>query len=395
MDFTESPENAEFRAELRAFLRAELPDWWRGLFTDDERTIPATLRICERLAERGWLTMSWPVDFGGSGRADGGADPWKQLVLREEMWRLQEPRGPQYMNVNYIGPMIIRFGTPAQHERFLRPMSEGRVIWTQGFSEPGAGSDLAAVRTRATEVDGGFVVDGSKIWNSYAASPTDWCLLIVRTDPASARNKGLSLLLVDMRSPGVTVRPIDSLAGPREFNELFFDDVFVPADCLLGPKDDGWSMIMAGLSMERAGVPWYAIVMEFLPALVDYCNTTLVAGAPLSAQPDVRARIAELHCRCEAARLMHYRAVSLQDGGDDAPVESALSIMHSALVYQLAAQVGLDTVGPLALLGPGEDTAPLAGAVRHHWQLSVAATIAVDIQRTIVAQRGLGLPRGD
>ena len=389
MDFTETAENAEFRAGLREFLRAELPDWWSGLFTDDERTIPLTLRICRRLAERGWLTMSWPPEFGG----DGG-DPWKQLVLREEMWRLQEPRGPQYMNVNYIGPMIIRFGTPEQHRRFLPPMSEGAVIWTQGFSEPDAGSDLAAVRTKATEVAGGFVVTGSKIWNSYAASPADWCLLVARTDPDSARSRGLSLLLVDMRSPGVTVCPIESLAGPREFNELFFDEVFVPVDCLLGAKDDGWSMIMAGLSLERAGVPWYAIVLELLPQLVDYCTATVVDGTALAEQPDVRAQIAELYCRCEAARLMHYRAVSLQANGNDAPVESALSIMHSALVYQLAAQVGLDTLGPLALLGSGN--APLAGAIRHHWQLSVAATIAggtIDIQRSIVAQRGLGLPR--
>jgi alkylation response protein AidB-like acyl-CoA dehydrogenase len=392
MDFAETPANAEFREQLREFLRAELPDWWRGLFTDDERIIPLTRHICARLAERGWLTMSWPPEFGGA-----GADLWAQCVLREEMWRNQEPRGPQYMNVNYIGPMIMQFGTPDQHERFLQPMAEGRVIWTQGFSEPGAGSDLAAVSTKATPVEGGYLVHGSKIWDSYADAPADWCFLVVRTDPESSKSRGLSLLLVDMHSPGLTVRPILSLAGPKEFNELFFDDVFVPSDCLLGKRDDGWTMIMAGLALERAGVPWYAIAQAFVPDLVDYCNTTVVDGAPLAARPEVRAQIAEVQIRCEAARLMHYKVVAEQAVGGDTSVSAALSIVHSAVVYQRAAQVGLDVVGPLAMLDAGESSAPIHGAVRQHWQLSTAATIAggtVDIQRNIVAQRGLGLPRG-
>jgi hypothetical protein len=156
---------------------------------------------------------------------------------------------------------------------------------------------------------------------------------------------------------------------------------------------------MAGLALERAGVPWYAFVLSFLPELVDYCNTTEVDGRPLSARPEVRSQIAELHVRCEAARLMHYNVVSEQQAGREAPVAAALSIVHSALVYQQAAQVGLDVIGPLALLNEDPDapeTAPLHGAVRRHWQLSVAATIAggtADIQRNIVAQRGLGLPR--
>jgi len=391
MDFAETPENAEFRARLREFLTEELPEWWSGLFDADEQTIPLTRHICAKLAERGWLTMSWPEEFGGA-----ASDLWKQLVLREEMWTHQEPRGPQYMNVNYIGPMIMKFGTREQHDRFLKPMAEGRVIWTQGFSEPGAGSDLAAVSCKATEVEGGFVVNGSKIWNSYADAPADWCFLVVRSDPGSTRNKGLSILMVDMNTPGVTVRPILSLAGPRELNELFFDDVFVPADCLLGAKDDGWSMIVYGLALERAGVPWYAFVRQFLPDLIDYCNRTIVDGAPLSARPEVRAQIAEMHIRMEAARLMHYRVVSLQEAGVDAPVESALSILHSALAFQHAGQVGLETLGPLGQLARCEPDAPLRGAARQHWQLSVAATIAggsADIQRNIVAQRGLGLPR--
>ena len=391
MDFSETPANAQFRNDLRAFLKDELPDWWAGLFDVDERTFPLTRQVCQHLAERGWLTMSWPTEFGGS-----DSDPWSQLVLREEMWTNFEPRGPQYMNVNFIGPLIMKFGTPDQQARFLVPMSEGRVIWTQGFSEPDAGSDLASVSTRAREVEGGFQVNGSKIWNSYADAPADWCLLVARSDPDSSRARGLSLLLVDMTAPGITVRPIPSLVGSGEFNEIFFDDVFVPLDCLLGEMGQGWSMIMAGLSLERAGVPWYSTVRRFLQELVEYCNATIVDGAPLATHSGVRAQIAELYCRCEAARLMNYHVVSLEAESEDAAVESALAFIHSSLAYQFAAQVGLDTIGPLAVIGRKDPDAPLSGAAKHHWTLSVAATIAggtVDIQRNIVAQRGLGLPR--
>lgn len=391
MDFQESPEVGTFRTELREFLDAELPDWWKGLLADDERTMSFTRQMCQKLAQRGWLTMSWPAEFGGA-----ASDLWTQMALREEMWTRHEPRGPQYMNVNYIGPMIMRFGTAEQHARFLPPMSAGDVIWTQGFSEPDAGSDLAAISTKATPVNGGYLVNGSKIWSSYADAPADWCFLIVRTDPASSRHKGLSILLVDMLTPGVTVRPILSMVGPREFNEIFFDEVFVPTDCRLGPENEAWSMVMAGLALERAGVPWYAMVAALIPELVNYCNTTFVNGKRLSARPEVRASIAELHCATEAARLLHYRVVSCQEAGVDAPVESAISIMHSALVFQQAGQVALDAVGPLAALGSDDPSAPLDGLARHSWMLAIASSIAggtIDIQRNIVAQRGLRLPK--
>jgi alkylation response protein AidB-like acyl-CoA dehydrogenase len=146
MDFAFSAEEEAFRADLRAFLDDELPHWWRGMFVDDARAMPFTREMCRMLAERGWLTLAWPTEYGGS-----GASVWLQTILREEMWAREEPRGPQYMNLNYIGPLIMRFGTPEQRDRFLPPMSGGGVIWAQGFSEPDAGSDLASLATRAEE----------------------------------------------------------------------------------------------------------------------------------------------------------------------------------------------------------------------------------------------------
>ncbi|HTD25586.1 MAG TPA: acyl-CoA dehydrogenase family protein, partial [Candidatus Elarobacter sp.] len=197
MDFAFTDEEEGFRAELRAFLAEELPAWWRGMFVDDPRALPFTRAFCAKLAARGWLTLAWPRAYGGQ-----DASPWKQAILREEMWAHEEPRGPQYMNLNYIGPCVMRFGSEAQKRRFLPSMAAGAVVWTQGFSEPGAGSDLAAIATRAEERGDHFVVDGQKTWNSYADAPADWCFLLARTTPGAARHAGLSVLLVDMRTPG-------------------------------------------------------------------------------------------------------------------------------------------------------------------------------------------------
>ena len=201
MDFEFSPEDEAFRAELRAFLDEELPSWWKTVFVDDDRAMPFTRELCQKLAARGWLTLSWPAAHGG---ADGSV--WQQAVVREEMWAAGEPRGPQYMNLNYIGPLIMRFGTPEQQARHLPRMAAGDVLWCQGFSEPEAGSDLASLKTRAVRDGDHYVVNGQKIWNSYADAPADHCLLLARTNAEVKKQQGISMFLVDMRTPGITVR---------------------------------------------------------------------------------------------------------------------------------------------------------------------------------------------
>jgi alkylation response protein AidB-like acyl-CoA dehydrogenase len=391
MDFVFSAAEEAFRAELRAFLDEELPDWWRGLWADDERVIGLTRQFCEKLAARGWLTWSWPSEFGG---ADG--DLWSETILREEMWGHGEPRGPQYMNLNYIGPMIMRFGTAEQKARFLPPMAAGRVLWTQGFSEPGSGSDLASVTTAARADGDHFVVNGQKIWSSYANAPAEWCLLLVRTDPAAARHRGLSILMVDMTLPGVTVRPIDSMAGPREFCEIFFDDVEVPAVCILGGVNEGWNMIMAGLAFERGGIPWHAKAAALIEVLIRHARTTVVDGRPLAERSEVRRKIAELHCRCEAARLTSYRVVSLLANGEVPTTEAAVAMIHGSTLDQAAGRTALELMGPTGLIVHPDRDAPIGGDMERYWVESIPATIAggtLEIQKNIVAQRGLGLPR--
>ena len=393
MDFDFRPEEKQFRQDVKAFLKQELPDWWRGLFSEDDRVTGLTRQICEKLAARGWLTISWPREYGGAAENE-----WKQAVIREEMWANDEPRGPQYMNLNYIGPMIMKFGTPEQKARFLPPMAAGKVIWCQGFSEPGAGSDLASLRTRADDAGDHFVINGSKIWTSYADFPADFCMLLARTDQKAPKHKGISVFALDMRTRGITVRPIRSMGGPRDFNEVFFDEVVVPRDCLLGNKNEGWMMVVAGLSFERVGVARYAKAAHVIEMLVDYARNTVVDGRPLADRPDVRAKIADLYCRCQAARLLNYRAISMQAKGQVPSIEGSIARVHNTLVEQFAGQAGLDIIGPSGQIMQGDPLAPIDGRIERQWIHEIAATIAagtIEVQKNIIAQRGLSLPKSE
>ncbi|KAF0957123.1 acyl-CoA dehydrogenase family protein [Rhodococcus sp. T7] len=392
MNFEFNEEQDRFREDLRHFLNDELTDEWRGIYgSNAHATVQLTRDICVALAERGWLTLSWPKEYGGS---DG--DLWSQMVLREEMWAHGEPRGPQYMNLNYIGPMIMRFGSEEQKQRFLPPMAAGSVIWTQGFSEPGAGSDLASLRTRAEDKDDHFVVNGQKIWNSYANSPADWCLLLVRSNTEEKKHRGISVLLVDMTTPGITVRPIRSMGGFGEINEIFFEDVVVPKENLLGPQDGGWPLITYGLSFERTGIATHGRALRTIEQLIDYVRTTERDGRRLCDDPEIRTKIADLYCRYRAARLISYRVTSMVEAGKEPVAEASMAWIHGGQATQEAARVGMEIVGWNGLLREGESDAPIGGAMEREWIEMIPMSIGagtVDIQRLIVAQRGLGLPK--
>ena len=386
MDFDFAPEEQAFRTDLRAFLAEKLPSWWRGMFVEDEGVMPLTRDICRALADLGWLTMAWPPEHGGR-----GASVWMQTVLREEMWAHEEPRGPQYMNLNYIGPLLMRFGTPDQQQEFLTPMARGDVLWTQLFSEPDAGSDLASLRTRAEDRGDHFIVNGQKIWSSYADAPADYGLLLARTNTGVAKHAGISVFLLDMTTPGITVRPIPTMAGPHEFNEVFLDNVHVPRASLLGEQDGGWGVVTTGLTFERVGIARYARAAAVLALGVAHANST-----GRSQEPAVRRLLADLAARIEAARLCSYRAVSIQARGDVPVVEASIARMHNSIVEQLAGNVVMEVIGPTAQLRATDLDAPLAGEPTRHWLRNIPTTVAagtLEMQKNIVAQRGLGLPR--
>lgn len=385
MDFEPTEEDSRFREDLRRLLAEELPEWWRGMFVEDERAMPFTRRFCADLARRGWLTMAWPPEHGGR-----GASVWQQAVLREEMWAADEPRGPQYMNLNYIGPLIMRFGTQAQKERFLPPMARGEVIWCQGFSEPEAGSDLASLRTRAAAEGDRFVVNGQKVWTSYADAPAEWCLLLARTDPEAEKHRGISVFLLDMASPGVTVRPIPTMAGPHEFNEVFLDDVVVGGECLLGELHRGWDVVVAGLTFERVGIARYARAGRVIEILVEHVRRTGRAS-----EPDVMDKLADLRVRYEAARLLNYVAISAQARGEVPTAEASVARMHNTQLEQLVGHVGLEILGAAGQLTHDDPGSPIGGEIWRQWVRNVPTTVAagtLEVQKNIVA-RSLGLPR--
>ena len=220
MEFDWSEDDRRHRAEVQAFLRETLPDDWDDLSKDgpgSDAQAAFSKEFCRKLAERGWLTQHWPAEYGGS-----DAEPWRHSIVGEESWAIGEPRGAQYMNVNWIGPAIMQFGTDAQKAHHLPLISQGQVLWCQGFSEPEAGSDLVALRTSARREGDDYVVNGTKIWTSYV-NHADYVILLVRTDSDSKKHKGISVLLVPMTLPGIEVREIPSVVGKRYFHEVFFD----------------------------------------------------------------------------------------------------------------------------------------------------------------------------
>ncbi|MBI3743568.1 MAG: acyl-CoA dehydrogenase family protein [Chloroflexi bacterium] len=410
MDF-HFPEEAEaFRAQLRAFIDQELPDWWRGMFIGGEQVWPFTIEFCRKLAGRGWLTRAWPKEYGGQGgtltsladargpltQTGEGISHWEQAVVREEMWAAHEPRGPQYMNLNFIGPTLMMFGSEEQKRRHMLPMARGEVIWCQGFSEPNAGSDLASLETRAVAVEGGFRISGQKIWTSYA-DHASWCFLLARTNPEVPQHKGITVFLLDMQSPGLTVRPFVALSGPSELNEVFLDDVFVPATNVVGEVNNGWHIITTALNFERIGVARYARSKATLDLVCDYARRTKRDGHALAKDPLIRQRLAQLQIEYLVARTLNYRVVDMQARGLVPTYEASIARVHNSLLDQSVGAAGMEILGFDGLLEPGDEAAPYDGMVDWAWRHSVQATIAIgtiEIQKNLIAQRGLGLPRG-
>ncbi|MGO9456923.1 MAG: acyl-CoA dehydrogenase family protein [Acidimicrobiales bacterium] len=381
MDFELGQEAESLRLHLRELIGRHLPAQFLGAFTDDPEDLETTRRFCKILASEGLLALAWPTEFGG-----GGASVWEQTVLREEMWAHHEPRGPQYMGLNWIGPAIMRFGTESQQRLHLPLISGGEAIWCQGFSEPDAGSDLASLRTAARREDGGWRVSGQKIWTSYA-QVADWCFLAARTGPPESRREGISVFLVPMDRPGIEVRPIANLLGPYHLNEVFFEDVHVGPGELLGAEDEGWQVIRAALAFERVGIARYARGERLL-------GQVRAAGGGLGSLPaPLRARYAGAMVHNRVARLMAYEVIAGQTGGTASDADAAAARIAAVTADQEASDVLVEAIGPSVFdSAPGGET-HLNAAVEDYWRYSRAATVAagsVDIQRILVAQGALG-----
>ncbi len=370
------------RDELRRLVSQHVPADFLGAFTDDPADLAVAQHFCGVLAERGLLCAAWPREFGGR-----GGSVWEQTVVREEMWAHHEPRGAQYMGVNWVGPALMRHGTPQQQRTHLPPIARGEVIWCQGFSEPEAGSDLASLRTTARRDGDGWLISGQKIWTSYATM-AQWCFLLARTATGERKQQGLTIFLVPMTAPGVQVRPIRAMMGPHHLNEVFFDQLRVTEADVLGTVGDGWKVVQEVLAFERVGIARYARCERLLRAAPE------VLGDRWAEVPaELRGRWARMLVHCRRARLLAYRVVAMQHEDRVAPGDAA--------AYRIAVtRLDQDSAEVLTELADHLDTAPdarreswLRRAVADHWRYSQAATIAsgsIEMQRLLLSRALLG-----
>jgi alkylation response protein AidB-like acyl-CoA dehydrogenase len=376
LDFDMGAPAAALRAQLRDMVKQHVPEDFLGAFTDDAADLETAQQFCRTLAEEELLCLAWPQEFGGR-----GASVWEQTVVREEMWAHHEPRGAQYMGVNWVGPIIMRHGTESQQRKHLPPIARGEVIWCQGFSEPEAGSDLASLRTSARRDGDGWLVSGQKIWTSYATM-AQWCFLLARTTKGEKKQQGLTIFLVPMDDPAIQVRPIRCMMGPHHLNEVFFDDLRVTEADVLGTVDEGWSIVQEVTSFERVGIARYARCERLLAAA-----PTVLEDRWDELPAELRGRWVRMLTHCRRARLMAYRIVELQSTGRVKPGDAAAYRIAVTKLDQDSAEVLMDIAGAVS----HDD--PRAGwfldEVDDHWKYSQASTVSsgsIEMQRILLSR---------
>jgi alkylation response protein AidB-like acyl-CoA dehydrogenase len=388
VDFDYPPEAEKLRHELRAWLDANLTDRLRGATwasaSDPGHEDVTLLREWNaRLADARYAAIAWPEEYGGR-----GADVMEQVVLAEEMSRADAPGTLNPIGISNIAPAIMTYGTEEQKRRLLPRMLRGDDIWCQGFTEPDAGSDLASLRTSAVHDGDHYVVNGQKAWNTLGHL-ANWCELLVRTDPSAPRNRGISCLLVDMTLPGIEVRPLVTITGERDFNEIFLTDVRVPTSSLLGSENDGWRVAMTTLTHERGGVAELHLgLRKKIKTLLDVARSTTSDGGAASQDPVLRQRLASVFLEGELLKLLSERALSAAIHGREMGPESSLAKLVWSQAGQHLAEVAADVLGPVAADGPW------ARDLVYSRSLTIAGG-TTEVNKNIIAQRILGLPRSD
>ncbi len=400
MRFRDTPELAAWRETVRQFVR----EHWGSDEEDETELLVGSADEAERqrraaereervrvwldkLAERGWIAPAWPKEYGGADMS-----VLEQFVLNQELHEAGAPTSRQMMNL--IGPTLMLHGTEEQKRTFLRATLRGEIAWCQGFSEPGAGSDLASLQTRAVRDGDGYVVNGQKIWTS-GAHRADWMFMLVRTDPEAPKHRGITYLLVDMKSPGITVRPLVNLAGLHMFNEVFFEDVRVPVKNRVGEENRGWYVATTTLDFERSNIQRAINLKKQLRRMVRYIDARKAAGRPVS--PSRRLEVAERAVETAVLELLSFRVVSIQARGGVPNMEASMNKLFGSELQQRMALTEMHLTG---MAGQLREPAGLERAHRIRaamdYMLAVPATIAAgtsEIQRNIIATRGLGLPR--
>jgi alkylation response protein AidB-like acyl-CoA dehydrogenase len=394
MDFRDTPEEATFREEVRAFLKKEVPSRAQNLEMEGPQGMRSRFEELKdwrkKLADKGWIAPAWPKEYGGA-----GLSVMEQFIMNEE-FALARTTNVGGMGVMMIGPTLIIHGDEEQKKEHLPRILSGDVQWCQGFSEPGSGSDLASLQTRAVRDGDDYVINGQKIWTS-GAQFAHWMFMLARTDPDAPKHKGISYFLVDMKSPGVTVRPLINMGGNAGFNEVFFDNVRVPAKNLVGEENRGWYIGTTTLDFERSGIGSAVGQVLQVQDLIRFAKEhTSDHMSQIDRSPTVRYELTDRLIEAHTARLLSYRVITMQNKGMVPNYEASMTKLYASELGQRVAKTAMKVTGLYGQLLRDSSYAPRNGRYGGSYIQTVASTIAggtSEVQRNIIAQRGLGLPR--
>ncbi|MBA4180903.1 MAG: acyl-CoA dehydrogenase [Anaerolinea sp.] len=385
MDFRLTPAQIALRDEVRAWLRGVMTPEMEAFPYSEEEDPPRLKAFNKLLAAKGWIAPAWPREYGGM-----ALGPVDQLVFGDEMAYWRAPNGARGPAVGYAGPTIQMYGTEEQKARHLPGITNWDVVWCQGFSEPGSGSDLASLQTTAVRDGDDWILNGTKIWTS-SGHYADWMYLLARTDPEAPKHRGISYFLLDLSSPGVSFHQLRNMAGRAGFGQFFFDSVRMPADALLGEVNRGWYHATTTLDLERSNI---ANAGGARRTIGDLCAH--LKESPRPAPAAARYRLAELHLETAVAAMLSYRVASILEAGGVPNQEASLLKLFLSELDQRIAAFGLNLLGLHGALMPGSPMAKLQAQFALTYLTTVPRTIAggtSEIQRNIIATRGLGLPR--
>jgi len=389
MDFSLGPIEEKIRKDVKEFVREELPSPWEGSIGSGDDDWTFSLKIRKKLVGKGWLTMSWPEEYGGM-----GASIIAQTVFNEEMAYHRIP-GRDGFGLKMLAPTLMIHGTDNQKAKYLPPLARGEGQWCQGYSEPESGSDLASLQCNAVEDGDNFIINGTKVWTTNAHR-ADHIFFLARTDPDAPKHKGISFFLTEMKKPGITVDPIYSMDGSHHINMINFDNVKVPRTNLVGEKNRGWYVAATLLDFERSGIEHIAGAKRLLEEIISFALNNSRNGVLLANDPLIRKRLSEMAISVETGRLLSYRIAWMQEQELVPNKEASMGKLFGTELLQKVAALGLEILGMFGQLEPDSKYVPLKGRIEKAAMFFVSVTLAggtSEIQRNIIATRGLGLPR--
>ena len=400
MDFQDNPQEATFRKEVKEFIKREMsPDLDRrgqggaafgggsGRF-NQKGYWPALTGWLKKLNERGWVAPAWPKEYGGA-----GLSVMEQFIFNQETATAGAPRSPNVIGLGWVGPTIILYGTEEQKQKHLRPILNNEAFWCQGFSEPEAGSDLASIKTRAVRDGDDYVINGQKTWTS-GAHGAQWMILLARTDPQAPKHKGISYFLLDMKSPGVTVRPLVNMVGAHDFNEVFFDNVRVPAENLIGEENRGWYIGTTTLDFERSGIATSLTHGQTVQDFVRYAREHQNGSSGRA--PFVRYELADRTIEAQVEQMLSFQVIGMQQRGLVPNKEASIAKLYSTELDQRLAATGLKLLGLYGQVMRDSPHAEMNGRMASFYLYATTSTIGggtSEVQRNIIAQRGLSMPK--